>query len=99
MGPRHFVTNFHVIAGSLNESSFEDIILSQEGNSHRLKMKKIVSVSALHDLAILETEQEVLDYLSLAGEAVPQQEENLYVIDSHGQASGPYCYSFLTKLS
>ena len=80
MGPRHFVTNFHVIAVSLNESSFEDIILSQEGNSHRLKMKKIVSVSALHDLAILETEQEVSDYLSLSGEAVPQQEENLYMI-------------------
>ena len=79
-GPKRFVTNFHVISGLLDKSSLEDISLSQEGNSRKLKIKRIIALSAFYDLATLETEQEVSDYLSLSGEAVPQQEENLYVI-------------------
>ena len=78
--PKRFVTNFHIIANLLDERSFRDILLSQEEISRKLKIKRIIAVSALHDLAILETEQEVSNYLSLSGEAVPQQEENLYVI-------------------
>ena len=79
-GPKRFVTNFHVIASLLDKPSFKDIMLSQEGNSRKLKIKRIIAVSALHDLAILETEQEVLEYLNLEKEVTPQKEENLYGI-------------------
>ena len=64
MRPSHFVTNFHVISGLLDKSSLEDISLSQEGNSRELKIKRIIALSAFYDLATLETEQEVSDYLS-----------------------------------
>ena len=80
IGPRHFVTNFHVINGLLNKSSFKDFILSQEGNPRKLRVRRIISLWALHDLAILETEQGVSDYLSLSEEAIPQQKEDLYMI-------------------
>ena len=64
--PNLFVTNFHVVSAILSGSrSFTDISLSQEGNDSVLKIKKIIAVSASHDLALLETEKPVTNYLRL----------------------------------
>ena len=94
IGPNHFITNFHVINLLLNQSSSEEmprdqgqedqnpidrIILEQEGNPSSLRIKKVISVSALYDLALLETEESVTDYLSLR-EDPPEPGENLFSI-------------------
>ena len=93
IGGNLFVTNFHVIYGLLG-LSLEDILqdyesesrnsdpsiaLSQEKNPFALKIKRVLSASALHDLALLEIEGDVTDYLSL-GENPPEPSENLFSI-------------------
>ena len=71
-----FITNFHVINGLLQDvSKVEDITLSQEGNAKTLKIKGIVAVSALHDLALLETTESIDYYLSIRQEPLQEQED------------------------
>ena len=71
-----FITNFHVINGLLQHvSKVEDITLSQEGNAKTLKIKGIVAVSALHDLALLETTESIDYYLSIRQEPLQEQED------------------------
>ena len=53
--------------------------LSQENNSSVLKVKEVLAVSVLYDLALLETEESVTDYLSLR-EGPLKPNENLFVI-------------------
>ena len=73
----HFVTNFHVISPMLRGSgSLTNIALSQEGNTSVLKVKEILAVSAVYDLALLETEESVTNYLQL-GENLPELNVNL----------------------
>ena len=93
IGKNRFVTNFHVIYGllglsleeALQDDELEDrdsdsyIVLSQEQNSFALRIKRVVAASALHDLALLEIEGEVTDYLSLR-EHPPEPSENLFLI-------------------
>ena len=94
IGPNHFVTSLHVIDSLLHESPPEDtsqdyesgdqnaidhIYLSQEGNFFVLKIKKILAVSALYSLALFETEESVINYLSLR-EDPPELNESLFSI-------------------
>ena len=87
IGENHFITNFHVISGMLNRLSFEGmsqdqniidhIFLSQEGSSSILRVKGVLAISALYDLALLETEENVTNFLSLR-EDPPQPGESLF---------------------
>lgn len=79
IGPHHFITNFHVISSILNNSTNNtNIVLSQQGRSSVLKLKKVLAVSALYDLALLEIEEEVTNFLSLR-ENPPEPSENLFL--------------------
>ena len=79
VGPNHFITNFHVISGMLeDEDTFNDIVLSQEGSDLFLGIKRVLAVSALYDLVLLETEESVTNYLSLR-ESHPEPGENLFL--------------------
>ena len=67
IGPNHVVTNFHVINGSKESNkscSIEDLYLIQ--GDTRLKINKVLYVSAVDDLVILETKEPVSEYLNLS---------------------------------
>ena len=63
------VTNYHVIQ-KVESVGLENIRLVQEGDPEQLKVKKIVSLSILDDLAVLEVEGEVSHFLNLPSENV-----------------------------
>ncbi len=76
IAPNKFVTNFHVINTALRHvSKVEDITLSQEGNARTLKIKGILAVSVLHDLALLETTGSVDHYLPIRKKPLQEQED------------------------
>lgn len=76
IAPNKLITNFHVIAGTLRYTSkVEDITLSQEGSTRTLKIKGVLAVSALHDLALLETVESVEHYLSIRRNPLQAQED------------------------
>ena len=75
----HFVTNFHIVSHVLKDGDFEGIVLSQEGSDFVLKIKRVLVLSALYDLALLETEESATSFLSLR-EHSPKLGENLSVI-------------------
>ena len=65
IGENHFVTNFHVLSPILDLATDSTHIgLSQEGNTSILKIKRILALSAFYDLALLETEESVANYVS-----------------------------------
>ena len=70
IGPNQVVTNFHVIVIGQGESyknhSIKEMYLKQ--GAKRLNFNKVLYVSAVDDLAILETEEEVSDYLNVSEE-------------------------------
>ena len=71
-----FITNFHVITGLLQHvSKVEDITLSQAGIPRILKIKEILAMSALHDLALIETTGSVDHYLPIRQEPLQEQED------------------------
>ena len=74
ISPNRFVTNFHVMRHFRNLS---DIYLSQEDSSRILKVKRIIGLSALHDLALLETDQLVDFHLQIREESL--QEGALFI--------------------
>jgi len=91
IGKNRFVTNFHVISGIFPEvenieldfllakvakDRMKKIVLSQEGSSSTLNVKRVVALSALYDLAILETEQNAPSYLKLSFK-MPKSREKL----------------------
>ena len=51
------------------------MILSQEGRDSKKQIKRVVAISALYDLALLETEESVTDYLSIVDSSVEQSEK------------------------
>ena len=70
--------------GQEDQNPIDHINLGQEGNSSVLRIKKVISVSALYDLALLETEESVTDYLNLR-ENSPEPNEDLFVIAYPGR--------------
>ena len=70
IGPRSFVTNFHVILPMIEEEEVV-IFLDQKNNPPRKEVTRILKVSALYDLALLETESPVPSYLP-TGNQLPQ---------------------------
>ena len=107
--PNQFITNFHVIKGLLDkECSFsclfsdpdlEDLILSQEGGDEKLQIKKLLAVSAVYDLVLFETKENVKDYLSIAESSDSTEDLSIYGYPSafkgdlrHIKKTGPVIY-------
>ena len=66
ISPNRFITNFHVLHDLLGKDiPLRDITLSQEKGLVELKISRLLSVSAIYDLALVEIEGSVKDYLSL----------------------------------
>ena len=77
--PNVFVTNFHVLQGMLqNEDSFKTIFLQQEGNPSSITINQVIAVSALHELALVETKESVSSYLNIKEET--PHNEKLFVL-------------------
>ena len=77
ISPNQFVVNFHSIPHLVESNKkLSDMFLSQEGNSRTVKVKKLLNLSVLYDLALLEANSSVEAYLTLrsdplqAGETV-----------------------------
>ena len=76
IGPNQFITNFHVVEYFLKDkNSIKYVTLSQEGRDSKIQIKRVVAFSALYDLALLETEENVTDYLSIVDSSVEQSEK------------------------
>ena len=76
IGPNQFITNFHIIAFFLKyNNSIKDMALSQEGRDSKIQIKRVVALSISYDLALLETEENVTDYLSIVDSSVEQSEK------------------------
>ncbi len=69
------VTNSHVVQGVKDTG---EITIVQEGNPRRLKVKRIVSLSIGYDLALLEVDGVVSDFLSLPED--PLKSSNVYAL-------------------
>ena len=78
IGKNQFVTSFNNVFNLLNDKNFlKSMVLSQEG-SPLLGINKILSISPLHNLVILETKENVTHHLTLEKNA-PQAQEKLFV--------------------
>ena len=76
ISPNLFVTNFHVLSLLLkNAKNLNSITLLQEGNPNILNVEKIVSVSALYDLAIIKIKESSQHYLKLSKTEAKVNEE------------------------
>ena len=80
VSPRHVVTNWHVIRGR----NIASLSLQQEGNEQKLSVKRLVSVSALHDLALLETEESSTSHLTVRKDVVSDKEDLFFSGYPHG---------------
>lgn len=70
---RYFLSNAHVLYNILKKgASLQDLTLSQKDGLRTLKVAKILSVSGIYDLALVETTQSVRDFLNLADSFSPQ---------------------------
>ena len=71
VSPRHVVTNWHII----HDQNRASLSLQQEGNEQKLSIKRLVSVSVLHDLALLETEESSASHLTVRKDVASDKEE------------------------
>ena len=83
IGPRLFVTNFHIMSLILRGKDIENITLSQKGNPDDLKINRVLRLSALYDLVLIETKSSVSHYLTLEN-SFPEAHENLFVLGYSG---------------
>ena len=65
ISPNQFITNFHAVNNMTDLEKFP-ILLSQEDSSSILTVKHVLALSALDDLALLETDQSVDSWLNIA---------------------------------
>ena len=71
VSPRHVVTNWHVI----HNQNMASLSLQQEGNEQKLSIKRLVSVSVFHDLALLETGESSASHLTVRKDVVSDKED------------------------
>ena len=81
ISPRRVITNWHVISGQ----DMDTLSLQQEGDERELSIKRLISVSVLHDLALLETKEDSTHYLTVR-EDIVSDEEKLFLLGYPGQA-------------
>ena len=75
IGSNQMITSFHVMDAILKKSSLEDIILSQKGRV--LTVKRILKIDRSYDLVLLETTDNVGDYLHITNTS-PKAEDELF---------------------
>ena len=77
IAPNQVVTNFHVIDDRYESNDINKIMyLTQEGRRYPIAISKILYASAWADLVILETEEEVSEYLNLSEVSEVSEEES-----------------------
>ena len=80
IGPNHFVATLAFLEAAIAKTSLDlSIALSQGENGFVLKIKNLVLVSPLHNLAVFETDQSVTNYLKFA-ENPPEPGNDLFLI-------------------
>ena len=89
IGTNYVITNFHVFTALYdnkpqdyrfgNQKTIDYMVLVQEDNPTVLKIKRVLALSALYDLALLETEESVTNYLQLR-EDLPKPDETLFLM-------------------
>ncbi|MDE0151851.1 MAG: bifunctional trypsin-like peptidase domain-containing/SEL1-like repeat protein [Bdellovibrionales bacterium] len=77
ISPNLFVTNFHVL-GAIKHDNLDHINLSKDDNDKTLSIKRIVSLSAVYDLALFEVESEVDSFLQIREHSLDET-ENIFV--------------------
>ena len=75
IGSNLFITNFHILLFTLKEGSIEDIALEQEKSFSDLTINQIVAISALHDLVLFSTKENVKDYLDINNKSLLPKEK------------------------
>ena len=79
IAPKLFVTNFHVLSRLLKATeNLDNIHLKPEGSYNILNIEKVVAVSILYDLAIIEIKETSQYYLKLSQSKV-KADENLFI--------------------
>ena len=78
IGDNRFMTNAHVIKDFIDTGDLS-IFLSQKGNPHRLRFKRLVALSTTYDLAVFETKETVDHWLRFA-DSFSKKETGLYVV-------------------
>ena len=73
-GSRLIFTNFHVVS-SLLKGGLSKVTLSQNGVESGLKIKSLLALCAVADIALLETDSEAPFYLSLRDEPLFEDED------------------------
>ena len=89
IGTNYVITNFHVFTALYennpqdyrfgNQKTIDYMVLVQEDNPTVLKIKRVLALSALYDLVLLETEESVTSYLQLR-EDPPKLDETLFLM-------------------
>ena len=80
ISPKLFVTNFHILSYlSETTENLNEVHLTQEGNPNTLNIKKVVAVSALYDLVLIETQETSQNYLTLS-ESKVKADDDLFII-------------------
>ena len=75
------VTSLSVIEEILeNTDDLSRLVLSQDGSSKQIQVNKILKVSLLHNLALVESLQLVENHLSKFGNNIPKRNESIYVL-------------------
>lgn len=77
--PKHLVTNFHVVDAYIKANRLENIYLEQDSNPNKIKIEKLIALSAYPDLALLETAEPAPSYLKLRETAI-NSEEDIFII-------------------
>lgn len=66
IAPRIAVTNYHVLMDTLTHTPLQEIAFSQEGTDKILRIRRVLVVSSVYDLALFETTTASHGYLELA---------------------------------
>ena len=86
IGNKYLLTNFHVWNGLLTHGkTIRDIYLVQKGRSMTLTVDKLLAVSGAYDMALVQINESVEDYLALSDNVLSDSGESLLLI---GYASG-----------
>ena len=100
ISPTHIVTNFHVIQNIL-ENTVTEAQTERLNSSNNFRPLKLLKVSALYDLALLESETPVDDYLDIEFESHGLQTGFLMAYTKNSFIKAPVNYTkniFFNKL-
>ena len=75
IGTNLYITNLHVIYNILKEKKNTTNIVLSQGTGRILRVNRILAVSAVYDLALLEIQGHIPDYLSFRENALEPNED------------------------